>query len=142
MRITGPRWFLVASALVLGLLGYLCFSNIPLVPAPGGGPSFSMYSYLPVGPRLGRVLVAAKPVLTFPVGTTYLLAFRTYAASTQPPRGWRGLLHSVGAPFGLQSQEAVRLNLAWLAALNFLAQVALVLIVAAALRRIARRTAA
>ena len=140
----GARLLFVSVASSVLLAEYLCFSNVPLVPAPGGGPPFGLSaSYLPVSPQVGHALVIGQPLLTFPLGTVVASTFRNSAySSVSSLHGWPRLVFLCATPFGFASGQAVRGNLVWLSVLNFLSQVLLLALAARLVSVVRRREAA
>jgi hypothetical protein len=135
----------IRGTLLVGLFltEYLCFSNIPLVPRPGGGAPFGdMESFLPVSPRWGPALAFAQPLLCFPIGTLVTCTFTGYAPSVDSVAGWPKAVFRMAAPLGIQSFSAVRLNLLWLSAFNSLVQTGLAALAVFTLRRLRRPEAA
>ena len=128
---------------VVFLTEYLCFSNIPLVSRPGGGPPFGvMESFLPASPGWGPALAFAQPLLCFPIGTVVTRTFTGYSPSVDSLAGWHKVVFRMAAPFGIQSFSAVRLNLLWLSASNSLVQVGLAALSFLIVRRFRRPEAA
>ena len=134
-----------ALCLITCLLAeYLCFSNVPMVPSPGGGPPFgTMASFLPAPPVLAHALDLAQPVVCFPVGTVVRRTFEHASySSVDTLHGWPRAVFIVVAPLGVQSLHALRLNLLWLSTFNSLIQVAFIALLLAGARRLRRRAAA
>ena len=125
------------------LAEYLCFSNVPMVPSPGGGPPFgTMASFLPAPPALAHALDIAQPVLCFPVGTIVRRTFEHAMYSVDTLHGWPRAIFTVLTPLGFSSVHALRLNLLWLSALNVSIQVAFIALLLAGARRLGPRAAA
>ena len=127
------------------LVEYLALSNIDPVPPPvqfDCSPGFgAAMSFVPVGPRISRLLACAQPVLGFPLRGVLRRAQTSLVQLTDSRwPTWGNIAFGFCFPFGVENRADFRLNFVYLTLLNSATQVLLFYLAALACPRPRRAT--